>query len=47
MKVTQKTPIPLREVVRPTTIIESPRLSGQLGIKVTLASETFQYTREF
>jgi threonine dehydratase len=32
---------------RPTTIIESPRLSRKLGVDVVLASETFQYTGSF
>ncbi len=38
---------PLQEVIRPTTIIESPRLSRLLGIKLTIASETFQYAGSF
>jgi threonine dehydratase len=38
---------PLREIVRPTTIIEAPRLVKRLGVKLTLASETFQYTGSF
>ena len=33
--------------VRPTTIIEAPRLAKQLGVKVILASETFQVTGSF
>ena len=37
----------LRDVVRPTTIIKSPRLSRRLGIDVTISSETFQYTGSF
>jgi threonine dehydratase len=37
----------LAEVVRPTTIIRSPRLSDRLGISVTIASETFQHTGSF
>jgi threonine dehydratase len=32
---------------RPTTIIESPRLSRTLGVDLVLASETFQYTGSF
>lgn len=32
---------------RPTTIIESPRLSRKLGAQLVLASETFQYTGSF
>ncbi|MFQ5817035.1 MAG: threonine/serine dehydratase [Terriglobia bacterium] len=38
---------PLREVVRPTTFIESPRLSARLGAQITLATETFQHTGSF
>lgn len=34
-------------MVRPTTIIEAPRLSAKLGAKVILASETFQITGSF
>jgi len=34
-------------MVRPTTIIEAPRLSARLGAKVILASETFQTTGSF
>src|SRR5215212_3567772 len=37
----------LREVVRATTIIESLRLSRRLGVKLTIASETFQHTGSF
>lgn len=33
--------------IRPTTIIDSPRLKNKLGLDVTLASETFQYTGSF
>lgn len=36
-----------RSPVRPTTILEPLRLSERLGTKVTLASETFQYTGSF
>jgi threonine dehydratase len=32
---------------RPTTIIESPRLSRKVGADLVLASETFQYTGSF
>ena len=35
------------EIVRPTTIVESPRLSKALGIDVFLATETFQHTGSF
>lgn len=38
---------PLREVVRPTTIIEAPRLKERLGLELFLASETFQRTGSF
>jgi threonine dehydratase len=38
---------PLREVIRPTTVIEAPRLSARLGVQLTLASETFQFTGSF
>jgi threo-3-hydroxy-L-aspartate ammonia-lyase len=34
-------------MVRPTTIIEAPRLSAKLGANVILASETFQITGSF
>ena len=34
-------------VVRPTTIIDAPRLSRLLGVSLTIASETFQYTGSF
>lgn len=37
----------LREAIRPTTIVESPRLSKRLGVDVVLASETFQWTGSF
>ena len=33
--------------VRPTTIIEAPRLAKHLGVNVVLASETFQHTGSF
>jgi threonine dehydratase len=38
---------PLKDAVRKTTIIESPRLSKLLGVKLTIASETFQHTGSF
>lgn len=47
MNPTRQTSKSVRAVVRPTTIIESPRLSKHLGGNVTLASETFQYTGSF
>jgi threonine dehydratase len=40
-------PKPLKEVIRPTTIIEAPRLSKRLGVNLTIASETFQFTGSF
>ena len=40
-------PKALSEVVRPTTIIEAPRLAKRLGVDLTIASETFQYTGSF
>jgi threonine dehydratase len=36
-----------QNVVRPTTIIEAPRLATRLGATVTLATETFQCTGSF
>jgi threonine dehydratase len=38
---------PLKEVIRPTTIIEAPRLARRLGVQLTIASETFQFTGSF
>lgn len=38
---------PHREAIRPTTIIEAPRLSKRLGAHVLIASETFQWTGSF
>jgi threonine dehydratase len=40
-------PKPLKEVIRPTTIIEAPRLAHKLGVKLTIATETFQFTGSF
>ena len=40
-------PLPLGEVIRRTTIIEQERLSARLGARVTVATETFQYTGSF
>ncbi|HJZ68877.1 MAG TPA: threonine/serine dehydratase [Blastocatellia bacterium] len=37
----------LEEIARPTTIIEAPRLARQLGIDLTIATETFQHTGSF
>ncbi|MGH9332743.1 MAG: threonine ammonia-lyase, partial [Vicinamibacteria bacterium] len=36
-----------RYELRPTTLIESRRLSNRLGVNLTLASETFQHTGSF
>ena len=47
MNPTPKASTSLRAIVRPTTLIESARLSNHLGARVTLASETFQYTGSF
>jgi len=38
---------PHNEAIRPTTIIEAPRLSKRLGARVVIASETFQWTGSF
>jgi len=38
---------PVREVVRPTTLVEATRLGGRLGVELTIASETFQHTGSF
>lgn len=40
-------PPALQKVIRPTTLIDAPRLSKRLGATVTLASETFQLTGSF
>lgn len=37
----------VQEVVRPTTLIEAPRLSRRFGVDLTIASETFQHTGSF
>ena len=39
--------VPVESVVRPTTIVEAPRLEKRLGVRLTLASETFQRTGSF
>jgi threonine dehydratase len=39
--------VPHHEAIRPTTIIEAPRLSKRLGADVVIASETFQWTGSF
>jgi threonine dehydratase len=38
---------PVHLIARPTTLIECPRLSKRLGVRITLASETFQHTGSF
>ena len=38
---------PLDKVIRPTTFVESSRLSRRLGVELVLASETFQHTGSF
>jgi threonine dehydratase len=47
MSQSRNSPQPLIEVVRPTAIIDAPRLSKRLGADVTIASETFQRTGSF
>jgi threonine dehydratase len=37
----------LKEVIRPTTVIEPLRLGARLGVKLTIATETFQHTGSF
>ena len=39
--------LPLHDVIRPTTIIESSKLKDHLGLDITIASETFQHTGSF
>lgn len=38
---------PLRDAIRPTTIIKSDKLDRALGLDITIASETFQHTGSF
>src|ERR1043166_3728815 len=40
-------PRPLREVARPTTILQPARLAARLGLDLLIASETFQHTGSF
>ncbi len=47
MKHAEETHSTSRGIVRPTTIIEAPRLSKHLGVNLILASETFQHTGSF
>ena len=37
----------MQDVIRPTTIIRAPRLELCLGVKLTIVSETFQFTGSF
>lgn len=37
----------LHDVIRPTTFIRSSKLNDQLGLDITIASETFQHTGSF
>ena len=39
--------LPLRDVIRPTTFIESSKLRDHLGLDITIAAETFQHTGSF
>ena len=47
MTQSQKAIIPLAQRVRPTTIVEAPRLGKILGVNLTIASEAFQHTGSF
>ena len=38
---------PIDRIVRPTTLIEPRRLSDRLGVRLTIAGETFQHTGSF
>jgi threonine dehydratase len=40
-------PLPVQSVVRPTTLIEAPRLADRLGARVVIASEASQHTGSF
>src|SRR5262249_47443894 len=40
-------PRPVREVIRPTTLVESRRLSNRIGASVLIVTETFQHTGSF
>src|SRR5882672_4472138 len=44
MTQSQKAVAPLIQSIRPTTIIDAPRLGKALGVNLTIASETFQHT---
>jgi len=43
---TEKTPN-VRDIIRPTTLIEPRRLESHLGLSLRIASETFQHTGSF
>ena len=43
----EATALPIESVIRPVTIIETPRLSKRLSANVVIASETFQHTGSF
>lgn len=47
MNPARKISVPVREMARATTVIQSMRLSKRLGVRLTLASETFQHTGSF
>jgi len=47
MTQSQQAIIPLSQRVRPTTIVEAPRLGKLLGVNLTIASEAFQHTGSF
>ena len=47
MNQASQSPTPLREIVRPTTFIEAPRLAARLGVRLVIATETFQHTGSF
>jgi threonine dehydratase len=39
--------LPLRDAIRPTTLIKPQKLRDHLGLDITIASETFQHTGSF
>lgn len=43
----ESAPVSLENAVRPTTVIESVRLSSRLDADITIVSETFQHTGSF
>lgn len=38
---------PVREVARPVTLVDAPRLARRFGVQLIIASETFQHTGSF